>query len=256
MQLIFGAGEFYGVPLTDASGNNVSNPTPIRLGVLQGMSLDISADTKELFGQNQFAIDVARGKQKITGKVMYAQIAGRALNNLFFGQTLTSGTMQSVVADTTGAVVPGTPFTITPTVPNSGTFVQDLGVINAAGIPLVRVASAPSQGQYSVNQATGVYTFAASQTGETVFISYRYSYTLTSANNISLTNLAMGAVPTFQALMHASYKGRRALVNLSVAQFSKLALLSTKQDDHNIPEMEFNAYANAAGSVGNIYTEE
>jgi hypothetical protein len=132
--------------------------------------------------------------------------------------------------------------------------VQDLGVIDSAGIPLVRVASAPTTGQYSV--AAGVYTFASANVGQTVFISYRYSYTLTSANNISLTNLAMGAVPTFQAMMHCNYKGRRALVVLSVAQFSKLGLLSTKMDDHNIPEMEFSAYANAAGSVGNIYSEE
>ena len=102
MQFQFGAGEFFGVPLTDYSGAAISNPTPVRLGAIQSMSLDVNADLKELHGQYQYALDAARGKGKIGGKVEFAQINGRACNSLFFGQTLTSGTQNAIYADTTG----------------------------------------------------------------------------------------------------------------------------------------------------------
>ena len=129
MQFQFGAGEFFGVPLTDYSGAAISNPTPVRLGAIQSMSLDVNADLKELHGQYQYALDAARGKGKIGGKVEFAQINGRACNSLFFGQTLTSGTQNAIYADTTGTAIPSTPFTITPTVPGSGTWVDRKSVV-------------------------------------------------------------------------------------------------------------------------------
>jgi hypothetical protein len=46
-------------------------------GVLQDVSVDISGDIKELYGQNQFAEAVARGKAKISCKAKFGRINGR-----------------------------------------------------------------------------------------------------------------------------------------------------------------------------------
>lgn len=248
---MFGAGETFAVPLVDASGNTISNATPVRVMTQQGASLDFSADTKELFGTNQFAVDVARGKAKIGGKVSTASVFGRAVNGLFFSQSVASGTMSAINVDAAGTTVAAT-VAITP--PASGTFTEDLGVIDTNGIPLVRVASAPAVGQYSLSGST--YTFAAGDVGKTVFINYRYSYTLAGAQNISLTNLAMGASPTLKLLMQSTYQGKRCLTVLNRVVFTKLGLLATKLDDYNIPELEFSAFADGANSVGNIYLSE
>lgn len=255
MQLSFGAGDFYGVPLFDANGNAITNPTPIKIGAMQSMSLDFSGDLKQLFGQNQFALAIARGKVNISGKMTGAQIHGALLNNLFFGQTLTAGTLAAVNTDVTGALIPATPFTLTVTPPSAGTFVADLGVLNANQVPMTAVASAPATGQYSVS-GIGVYTFAAADTGLKVFINYSYTSTLASAKKLSLANLPMGAAPSFMAYMHTNYQGKRAMVKLYSCIANKLMLFGTKLDDFNIPELDFTAVADASNNVADIYLSE
>ena len=255
MQLVFGAGDFYGVPLFDANGNAITNPTPIKVGAMQEMSIDFSGDLKELYGQNQFALASARGKVKIAGKMKGAQIHGAMLNNLFFGQTMTTGTLSAVNSDVTGASVPATPFQITVAPPGAGTFVSDLGVLDANQVPMTRVASAPAVGQYTVSGA-GVYLFNTGDTGKQVFINYNYTTTLTSAKKIAVANMAMGAAPSFKAYMQTNYQGKRALVVLYSAIASKLNLFQTKLDDFNVPELDFSATADAANNVADIYLSE
>ncbi|MCL2658773.1 MAG: hypothetical protein FWD62_15460 [Betaproteobacteria bacterium] len=255
MQFLFGAGDFYGIPLTDALGNTVANPTPIKLGVLQEMSLEFSGDVKELYGQYKFAVDVAGGKNKISGKVKHAQISGAAVSSLFFGQGMSSGTMMAAYSDTTGAAIPAAPSTITIAPPGTGTFIEDLGVIDSNGLPMTCVASAPTAGQYSVS-ATGVYTFVTADSGKTVFISYRYSAAAAGAKLISVTNQPMGAAPLIKAQMQVSYRGKRALVVLHNAIFTKLGLFGTKLDDYSVPELDFSGFANGAQQVADIYVSE
>src|SRR5471030_2309275 len=143
-------------------GFPAANPTPIKFGTLQDVSLDISGDVKQLYGKKQFPEAVARGKYKITGKSKFAAINGKMLNDLFFGQTMGAGMIKTALDE--AASVPTTPFTVT--VSNAAQFKQDWGVrYTNTVIPPTRVASAPVLGQYSVNTATGVYTFAAADTG-------------------------------------------------------------------------------------------
>ena len=255
MLFSFGAGDFYGIPLVDANGNAITNPTPIKVGAMQEMSLEFSGDVKELYGANQFSLVAARGKVKSSGKFKGAQIHGAALNSLFFGTGLTAGTMQAINTDVIGSAVPSSPYTVTPTVPASGTWVEDLGVLDSTGVPMTRVVSAPTTGQYSV--AAGVYTFAAADTTKIVYINFRYSYTLASAKKISLTNVAMGFAPTFKAYLQTTFQGKRALVLLSQVTSTKLGFFATKQDDFNVPEIDFYAMADASGStLGDIYVQE
>ncbi len=235
---LFGAGALFGIPTVDAGGNAIVNPTPVQFGALQDVSLDITFDIKELYGQQQFAINVARGKAKITAKAKAAKINGALFNNLFFGQTATAGIL-SDYKDTVGVAIPATPFTITPAMPGSGVWSMDLGVTDINGTPYTRVASAPAAGQYSVT--AGAYLFAAADTGKTVFISAQYTATSTTAQSIVVSNPLMGSTPTFRAEIYIPYEGKSLIATLPSCVSNKLAF-ATKLDDYTIPEMDFIAY--------------
>jgi hypothetical protein len=256
MQLTFGAGDAFATLLQDAYGVAVSNPTPTRIAGLQELSLEFSGDLKEFYGQNRYALAVAQGKVKTGGKFKGALINGQSLNALFFGSGLTSpSTTMAVVADTTGTAVPTTPFQITPTVPSSGTWVEDLGVVNASGRTMDRVASSPTTGQYSVS--AGVYTFASADTGIVMYISFRYSFTASGTKKIQLLNLPMGYTPVFKLSYQGTFQGKRALVVLNNVVSTKLMMFGSKNDDFSVPEIDYSAQADASGfSLGDIWTTE
>lgn len=252
MQL-FGSGVWYATPLTDVNGNAIANPTPVKAAILQDFSLDISWDEKLLYSQQQFALDMARGKGKIAGKAKFARINGKAVSSLTTGQALTSG-ITAIQTDSTGATIPSSPYTITPTVPNSGTWAADLGVLNAAGNPMTRVASSPATGQYSV--AAGVYTFAAADTGLLVFINYRYTVSSASAGNTqTLTNPNTGNLPSFSSDLQLIRGSKVFYVRLNNCTSSKLAIAS-KQDDFIIPEFDISAIDDGTGNVGIISSSD
>ena len=246
-QFAFGAGVLWGTPITDSTGASIVTPNPVQFGTVQEISIDVSFEVKELYGQNQFAVAVGRGKGKITGKAKAAQMNGGLINSLFYGQTLTTGIIADVY-DTTGAVIPATPFSITPTVPSSGTWAVDLGVSDSNGVPLTKVAAAgtPTTGQYKV--AAGVYTFAAADTGKTVFIDYQYTATSTTAPKSNVQNVLMGYAPTFRIDLSMPYNGKSLIMTLPNCVSTKLAF-ATKLDDFMIPEFDFNAFADGSGNV-------
>ena len=245
MQFVFGAGVLIGTPLTDAYGNAIANPTPVEFGKLQDVSLDISFETKTAHGNNQFAIIAARGKGKISGKAKILQLNSVMLDKLVFGQGTTAGILSDVY-DTTGAVIPTTPYQITPTVPSSGTWTRDLGVKNANGQPLTRVASGPTTGQYSVS--AGVYTFASADAATTVYINFQYTATSTTAKKDTIQNVLMGYAPTFAADLYFPFQGKSLIFYLRNVLATKFGAAS-KLDDFMYPEIDFEAYADASGNV-------
>ena len=242
----FGSGTLWGYPV---GGNLAGNPTPIKFGTLQDVSLEISGSLKELYGQSQYAEAVARGKCKIAGKAKFAQIVGKHVNDLFFGQPMNSG--QKLTALDEAQSVPASPA-YTVTVTNSATFVDDWGVrYSATGLPLTKVSSAPVQGQYSVS--AGVYTFAAADAGAAVLISYRYS----SATGVQLNirQQVMGFAPAFQILLNEQYAGKQANLLLYSCVAEKLSW-ATKNEDFLVPEFDFEAFSNAGGQVMDLYLAE
>jgi len=247
----FGSGTLFGFP---AGGNTAANPTPMKFGTLQDVSLDISGDVKQLYGQKQFPEAVARGKCKVTGKAKFAAINGKMLNDLFFGQPMGSGMIKTSLDET--ATVPATPFQIT--VVNASTFKQDWGVRYAsgvsAGVPLTRVSASPATGQYSVNTATGVYTFAAGDTGASVQISYTF-VAASTGTQLNIANQLMGFAPLVQAFLESQYNNNQFGVMLYSIVASKLSF-ATKQEDFLIPEFDFEAFGNSAGQVIDIYSNE
>ena len=239
MQLKFGTGSLYGV-------NTAANSTPVRFGGLQDVNVDISFTAKELFGQYQFPIAIARGEGKITGKAKFAQIDGVIYNDLFFGSTMASG--QTVGAEDEAASIPSTtPWTVTAA--NAATFVEDWGVTYAAtGIAFTRVAAgSEATGSYSVDPSTGVYTFSTGDSG--VDVKLNYSYTVTgSGYTLSVTNQLQGASPFFIARFNTTYNSQQYYLELKRCMASKLTVAS-KMSDWNIDEFDFSAFADAAGDV-------
>ena len=250
--IIFGTGMLFGTPLTDANGNAIANPTPVQFGTLQDVSSDISFEIKKLYGNLQFPVGIGRGKGSATFKAKAANLNGSLLNNIIFGQTLTSG-ITSDVLDTAGSLIPTTPFQITPTVPNAGTWSADLGVLNATGVPMIRVASAPATGQYAV--AAGVYTFAGADVGLRVFISFQYTATSTIAKKSTIQSLPMGYAPTFKADLYLPFQGKSLILTMNNCLASKLSF-ATKLDDFMVPEFDFEAFADASNNLGTYALSE
>ena len=233
-QYAFGSGSLWGI-------DSGANPTPPRFGALQDVSVDISLSSKELHGSYQFPLAVARGTGKIGCKAKWAQLSGRILNNLFFSSTKSAG-QTSVAQDELGTVA-----TTTVTVANSANFVEDLGVRYAAtGIPLVRVASAPAAGQYSV--AAGVYTFNATENGTQMKFDYSYSIAATG-EKIVIANQLLGQASTFKAVFTQSYATMRHTLTLNANVSSKLSF-GSKLEDFQMPEMDFSSFADAANNIG------
>ena len=145
---VFGSGVLIGTP---------QGGSPINLGLAQEISINISASTKALYGQNNFPVAIGVGTRKMTGKAKLARLSGQALGSLFFGLSPSAGGSQTQFGETT-TVPSSSPFTYSTAF--HSTFVSDQGVIYAStGLPLKQVSSTPSIGQYTLS--SGVYTFSS-----------------------------------------------------------------------------------------------
>ena len=239
----FGSGNLYGL-----AG---AVPVVRKFGALQEIGVDFSFNLKELYGQDQFPLTIARGQGKIEGKAKFANLNGGMVNDLFFGQANATG--KKVPVSKEAMTIPATPFQAT--VVNGATFYEDLGVVFAlTGIPLVRVASAPATGQYSVNNTTGQYTFAAADTLLGVLVDY--AYTVAASGNITtITNQLSGTTPSFAAAFPIKYGAGTMYLHLNSCISSKLSF-ATKIEDFLVPDFDFKAFADASGTIGYLSMSE
>jgi hypothetical protein len=109
-QYSFGVGGLFAVR------TDISNPTPVRFGTVQDVTVDMSFTVKELNGPVSGAASPwPRGAQKITGKIKLAKINARQFNDAYFGQTLAVGEAIQVLDEggPGGTAIPTTPFQIT-----------------------------------------------------------------------------------------------------------------------------------------------
>jgi len=248
MQLSFGSGAVWG-ERTDVTGSGIG---PRQFGVLQDIQIDFDWTDKPLYGQLQFPVAIACGQGKITGKAKFAQILGLLYSDIFFG--LTPATGQFAVAQLEAASIPTvTPYTVS--VANATNYNDDLGVVYAtSGKRFNRVTTPSSVGQYSVNFATGIYTFSSADANAGVLISYTYNLT-TSGSKLAITNQVMGTTPTFKATFYTNYAGNGTALRLNACMADKLSL-PTKVDDWMIHELDFSAFADASGTIGYLSTVE
>ena len=248
MQLNFGSGALWG-ERTDLTGSGIG---PRQFGVLQDIQIDFDWTEKELYGQLQFPVAIARGQGKISGKAKFAQILGLLYSDIFFGVTAATG--QFAVSELEAAIVPAvTPYSVP--VANASNYNDDLGVAYSAnGKRFNRVTTPSTAGQYSVNFASGVYTFAAADANAALLISYTYNIT-TVGNKLTLTNQLMGTTPVFKATFYTTYSGEGMALRLNACTATKLSM-PTKIDDWTISEFDFTAFADASGTIGYLSTIE
>jgi hypothetical protein len=260
MQLSFGPGLLWGARSDAVIGSTPDNGAR-QFGILQDVQIDFDFTDKELWGQFQFPVAIARGQGKINGKAKMAQILGLTYADLFFG--LNPATGQFGVAFNEAASVPaGTPYNVT--VANAATYNDDLGVVYATtGKRFQRVTTPAAAGQYSVNFATGVYTFAAADASAAVLISYSYAIS-TSGSKLTITNQLLGTTPVFKATFYQQISpfgiGGSAVnaplaLRLNACTSTKFSL-PTKLDDWTITEFDFSAFADASGTIGYLSTVE
>jgi hypothetical protein len=238
MQFGFGSGVMF------ARRNDLANQTPMQFGAMQDVSIDFSGDTKMLYSQSQYPIDVARGKVKISGKAKVAQISALLFNTIYWGATLQAG--QLLVAYNELITVAGTNVAA-----NAATFVDDLGATQAAGTSgsnesyFVFVPGPPGfSGEYTVTN--GVYSFAGANFGQLAYLNY--SYLSPGGLAVAGGNPFMGNTPYFSAEFSNTFEGGNITLKLYRCVGTSLSI-PTKLDDFYISDFAFDAFADAGGNT-------
>ncbi len=170
-----------------------SNQLPVQLGLLSDLSIDFEQEKILVYGQKRAAIDSFDGKLTIKGSGKCQMWGAQTYAALVAGATISTGTKVGVMDEQ--FTIPTTPFQVT--VANGATFYEDLGVYNVnTGLYMTPKVSGPATGEYSYNSATGLYSFAAADTGNIVRISYSYTAAAVG-KTVTYTNSLMGQSSQF-----------------------------------------------------------
>lgn len=235
----FGAGRFFGV-------NNVVTPTPWRMVTPQDMSLDLKRTTKSLFGENQLAAEVAAGEMTVTGKATMGALTARMFGDMLFGDGSTTGRI--LEADKESGTVPAMSTYVIQVV-NHTTMTTDLGVTYATtGLPLTRVASGPTIGQYS--EAAGTYTFASADASAAMKLSYLYTDT-TGGETIIMSNQPQGPTGAFTAVMAMLFGTTQNIITLNNAIATDTSI-GTKGGDFTKPTFGYECATDSNDTLGTL----
>jgi len=244
-QYVFDAGTLFAVPNQRPDGT-ATDRTPIRIGALKGVVLNVSFAHSYPSSQLAFRFNAGDAGKTVTGNARTGWLNGYLFNQIMFGQELQTGSRHV----TTGAsqAVPASPHQITPTPPGGGSFAVDMGVVSGTtGLPLRKVTGSPATGQYS--EAAGVYQFAAADEAALVAISYLYD--LAGGSKLTMGNKFKVDSPTFVLVLSGSYNGKQMTVQLNRC-ITKAVALPTVVDRFMIMDFDFEALADSAGTVGTI----
>lgn len=243
--LMFGSGVALAAPQPSA-GNPAPNPTPVALGVLQNIKLTLGADIKSLYGIDQWAVDTAIGKRSIKGSFEFAQISNLLMSQLFFGDASTTGTVDTTTYPGESHTIPATPYEVTVT-NAADTPLVDYGVTySATGIGLKAVASGPTTGEYSVDLATGVYTFAAADTLLGVFINYSWTPS-SGGSTLTAATHPMGWGPLISLNLVFPYEGGGLGFYLPNVRLGKIDI-ATKLEDYTMYTTDYEGFAGPNGT--------
>jgi hypothetical protein len=253
-QTVYGIGAIYGIRL-DQSG-----PVTAQFGVMHSATIRGKWKNEELRGQFQFPLTTARGDGEITVEVDSAQIYMQQFQDLYFAQTLVGG--EGITSDLERQTVPTSPGPYTIQVNNFANFIENISVFYgsglAAGQRLQQVGSAPSGGQYTVNNATGVYTFNSGDAGKLMLISYRYA-TAARGYTVLIANQLMGVTPTCRLVIKGNTVNPISanpqdpafmlILNRCVADSIDLPM---GRDKFMIPKWTFRVLDDGTGNIGQI----
>jgi len=233
-----------------------ANPTPQELKTIQEISVDWKGKNVELRGQYLVPVDARIADVSITGKFTVGTYNLNQLNQLLFAGVLTTSAsaIDRINADEAHTITEaGSPPTVnTITVTNSATFTEDLGVsLGTSSAQFVRVASSPSQGQYSV--AAGVYTFNIADVGSAVVISYVDNGG--AGASLALPNNLQGQSPIFE--LDALIPAQDAAAGFMGYRFyncraTGMKLLTGKNNDFQKVEVDFSVFCPIGQNVGEL----
>ena len=231
--------------------NDISNPTPAVVGILQDMDFEFDFKLVELVGQYQLAVDTARGEQGLKAKFKFGRVYS-GLYDLYFGQGVTASSGEQMYVNEAHTVPASSTYTVTASNTSGG--ITDLGVFYGAGgtnpgQQLTRVASLTAAGQYSVVPSTGVYTFDSADDAQPILLNYMNA--VTSLNQLTLANQIMGSGPTFGIYARTLYKGNYANFVFNMATTSKLAN-PFKNTGYLINELDVTIFADASNNIGSL----
>lgn len=241
------------------AGNLATNPTPMQGMTIQDVSIDMSGEVKELKGSKQFPDDVAAGDKKGSGKFAVGRKDLALFNQIFFADKVVTG--GTSVSPNEVHVPSSSSVTVTP--PGSGTFSVDLGVsYEGSGLALVKVASSPTVGQYSVS--AGVYTFAAGDTSAAAGVLISYAYTVTTGATYQVNNHNLGYGPQVEMWLVDTYQPLNVgtpdapvweynVIRLYAAKVTKLSI-GNKRADYSIPEVDFSYFQAPSGRVIDMFS--
>ncbi len=248
-QFLFGIGALRGTR-TDVTGVG-----PDQFGVLQDNMIDFDFALKELWGQLQFPVDIARGKGKITGKAKGARVLGNLYADMFFGAVATTGETQ--VSENESHTI-----ATSVAVSNLTSFVADLGAYYGSGAnvnnPLTYTTSAApgALGFYSSDGA-GHYFFFSGDVGATALISY--VYTDGSGKTVAINNAFMGTTPTFAATFYQNRPTQGSTGQLTMRLnecVSSHLTFPSRIDDYAIPDFDFMAFSSQNNVIGTLSTSQ
>lgn len=241
MNIQFGTGILYGNP---TAGNQPTNPTPFKFGVLQEVNVDFKADLKKLYGQLQLPVATARGKINVDIKGKLAVFDPNMLNQLFLA--MPSATGYNLIVDGETANVASNIVTASH-IP----IIEDWGVIyKNTGQALIHVPSAPAVGQYTgPNLTTGVYTFNTGDNGNTVAISYTYA--VNAGITITMTGQLMGYAPELTMLLYNKFRNKYLAIELNDVTLGTFNI-PTKLEDFWIADFDGSANLDGSNTLGKL----
>jgi hypothetical protein len=256
MRIFFGAGQLFALPGSFSGGTFAASP--VWFATLQDVDVTIDATIKELRGQFQFPDDTAISDKKITWKAGYGRFNIDTWNNLFFGDTISTGSNSGGTGAGGGVPQVQEAVTLNATTYTSTfhtSFTQDMGVIYALGYQgFQKVTGVPTKGQYNVT--AGVYGFAAADNNTAVLVSYRYG--ITTGRTLVVQQHTQGWGPQFELLLSQPYQevtsGVPNYLDLYACKAGKLTA-PLKRADYTISDLEGQAFANSAGFVGEFYED-
>ena len=249
-QYTYGLGQLVLVPLPNSAGVRT---TPVMVGTLQDVSLNIDYAETELYGNSQFPVDVARGKAKISGKAKSGQIGSGLIASVLAGSTTATGRKKGIYNEPIQFAVN------TVTVVNGATYFEDLGLINTAtGLGMTRMPDATPQAtltasQYTVS-VTGVYLCATADGNPLCLASYSYTASA-SGKTTTLTNQLLGSSTTYVLELFNTFRSRDYGCRLNSVTVPKLDI-GFGQDSYGMADIAFSAYADSTGTVMTFYTED
>lgn len=231
-QISFGSGRLF---LHDGTNS-------IEVGVLKDVTVDFASTQKELRGNRQYAMAIATSGQKISGKAASGVFSGALIASIIGGTPATG-------SKRVGEVQVAAAASVTPTVPESGTWNKDLGVVDANGVPMKYNSGTPAVGEYKV--AAGVYTFNAAQTGT---LTFNFAYTVAGGKTLAIANNVQAAPTTYEVHLDESYGGERFGLKLFAVVVPKVSF-GCKAEDFTETSIEFEAVSTATNTVGELYFE-